>query len=135
MGTSFVTELKTCAVGQPDRFAYNALKYGYHAQIAFYMEACRSAGLCDPTDAYIVAVESSAPYVVTTLKLTERAIEHGARLYRIWFERLLSCEKANEWPGYCQSIVALDAPEDDVELIFGSSGEVPDASDPATVPF
>lgn len=133
IGGSYVTELKTCAVGQPDRFGYNALKYGYHAQLAFYMEAVREAGLGNPSEAYIVAVESYAPYVVTTLKLTERALEHGARLYRLWFERLLACEAAGEFPGYCNSIVPLDAPEDDVELTFGASGEVAETSE--GVPF
>lgn len=132
VGTNHVTELKSCAVGQPARFAYAALKYGYHGQLAFYLEAMRACGE-NQTEAYIVAVESVAPYVVTTLKLTERALEHGARLFRLWFERLLACEKANEWPGYCQSIVPLDAPEDDVELTFGASGEVAEVS--AEPPF
>ena len=66
----------------------------------------------------LLAVESTAPYVVTVFRVTERALEQGRRTYRLWFERLMACEEADEWPGYVQSVVPLDVPESD-EVTFG----------------
>jgi hypothetical protein len=130
-GNAYVTELKGTQCGAPDRFAHLALRYAYHAQLASYMDAVASSGEGEPREAYVVAVESSAPYVVTTLRLTERALDQGRRLFRLWFERLRACEESGEWPGYAQSIVPLDAPEDELELIFGASQEVASVTDEA----
>jgi hypothetical protein len=115
--SSYVTELKSSQTSNPGQFRWKALKMAYHAQLAFYRLAVEYATGIKPRTAYIVAVESSAPYVVTTMRLTDRVLELGERMVRLWFERLLQCEAANEWPGYAQSIVDLDAP-DDVDLNF-----------------
>lgn len=115
----FVTELKTCANADPQRFTWQALRMAYHAQLAYYMEAVAQSGLGTPRSAYVVAVESTAPYPVTVLRLTDRALDAGQRMFRLWFERFLACEQANAWPAYVESIVDLDVPEDDLELTFG----------------
>ena len=118
VGADYVTELKTCRSADPRAFQWQALRMHYHAQLSFYQDAVRHGG-GKALDAYIVAVESAPPHVVTVLQLTERALEQGRRSVRLWFERVLQCEQAGEWPGYCQSVVPLDAPEDEEELIFG----------------
>lgn len=114
---AYVTELKASQTSNPNQFRWKALKMAYHAQLAFYRLAVEYLTGTKPRTAYIVAVESSAPYVVTTLRLTDRVLELGERMVRIWFEQLLQCESSNQWPGYAQSIVDLDAP-DDVDLNF-----------------
>jgi hypothetical protein len=119
-GGRWVTELKTARDAEPTRFMWQAIRMNYHAQLAFYQDAVEASGQGDPQDAFVVAVESSAPYVVTTLRLTDRALEQGRRLFRLWFERVLACEEAKAWPGYCESIVDLDVPEDEPELTFGA---------------
>ena len=109
----FVTELKTGETSDPLLFRYKLLRYQYHAQLAWYHD-----GLSDAErDCYIVAVENKSPYITTVFKLTPGSIEQGRKLYRLWWERLMACEAANEWPGYCQSIVDLDVGE--TELVFG----------------
>jgi hypothetical protein len=118
----FVTELKTTKDSQPDKFTRQAIWMGYHAQLAWYMQAMLQSGKGLPREAFIVAVESSAPYPVTVLRLTKRALEMGERLVRLWWERLRACEESGEWPAYVQNIVDLDVPEDD-ELIFGDDVE------------
>ena len=114
----YLVDLKTTKTAEPDRFARQSMWLGYHAQLAFYLDAVRESGLGTPTEAYVIAVESAPPHPVTVLRLTERAIEQGRRLCRLWFERLLTCEAANQWPGYAQSVVDLDVPDDDVALVF-----------------
>lgn len=115
-----VTELKTCATADPQRFTWQALRMHYHAQLAWYLDAVVACGLGRPQAAYIVAVESSAPWPVTVLRLTDRALEAGRRACRLWFERLRGCERTGEWPAYSQSVLDLDVP-DEFELDFGDS--------------
>jgi len=120
--SGYVTELKTCATSEPFRFTGQALRYGYHGQLAWQMDGVIASGLGKPTAAFIVAVESSAPYPVTVLRLTERALEKGRGLYSLWLERLLTCERDNLWPGYCESVVEMDVP-DELELTFAEDVE------------
>jgi len=108
LGSDFICDLKTSATTQPDRFGRLALRMAYHAQLAWYRDA-----IGKPSDAcYILGVETRAPYAVTVLKLTERALLEGGKLNRLWLEKLAACEDANEWPEYSQSTVELDVVDD-----------------------
>lgn len=109
---SHVTELKTSSTSDPVRFTSHALRMHYHGQLAWQLDGVIASHLGRPSAAFVVAVESAPPFPVTTLRLTERALEKGRGLYHLWLERLLSCERANEWPSYAQSVVDLDVPED-----------------------
>ena len=114
----FISDLKVSQSSNPDKFRWKMIKMAYHAQLAFYRLSVQYLTGTKPRTAYSVAIEPSPPFVVTTMRLTEKALELGERLVRLWFERLLACEAANEWPGYAQGVVELDAP-DDVEFEFG----------------
>ena len=114
---SRAVELKTTFSADPVRFQSHALRLGYHGQLSWQLNAIKAAGLGQPKEAYIVAVESSPPYPVTVLRLTSRALEQGERLWRLWFERFQVCEQSGYWPAYAESVVDLDVP-DDVELTF-----------------
>lgn len=119
---SHVTELKTCESAEPGQFQRQAIRYGYHAQLAWYRQAVEALKLGKPSEAYVVAVESSDPYPVTVLRVTERAMDAGARLVCLWFERLRACLEADEWPAYVQNIVDLDVPDlDTFALDFGEA--------------
>lgn len=114
----YVTELKTTRSSDPHRFEWDAKKLGYHAQLAWYLDGAVKARVGTPDAAFVVAVESTAPYVVTVFRVTDRALDYGRRTYRLWFERLMACEEADEWPGYVQSVVPLDVPDNE-ETVFG----------------
>lgn len=123
-GGRYITELKSAKSSKPLDMMWQAMKLGYNAQLAFYDEAVRTLGLGAPEAHYVVAVESAPPFVVTVLRLTDRALDQGRRAFRLWFERLLACEAADHWPGYCEAIEDLDLPvEDDVELVFPAADE------------
>jgi len=121
LGASWVTELKITASSDPFKVMYQALRMGWFAQLPWYMDGVMAAGLGTPDSAYIVAVEPAAPFAVTVLRLTDRALDQGRRTYRGWLERLLVCEQSNEWPPYAQSVVELDVPDNDVSLDFGDA--------------
>ena len=120
LGAGFVTDLKTTTNAEPGWFARQAIRMGYHAQLAWYLD-----GAAFPTEAraFIVAVETTPPNVVTCFELSPRALDMGRRTYRLWMERLLVCEASDTWPGYVESIIPLDSPEDETLLIDGE--EIP----------
>lgn len=110
-----VTELKTCADASPDRFPWQATRMGYLAQVAWQYDGLRAYGVLIDT-AYIIAAEQKPPYVVQVYEVTPASIDFGRRQYRLWFERLLVCEASGEWPGYVQSIVPLEPPNESGDL-------------------
>jgi hypothetical protein len=114
----FATELKTCACADPVKFTWQAIRMAYHAQMAWHLGGIINAGLGQPANAYVVAVESAPPWPVTVLKLTERALDKGQALCALWFEKLLGFERSGQFPPYAQHVVDLDVPDDDLELSF-----------------
>lgn len=117
LGPRRVVDLKRAATAEPERFARAAVRYGYHAQGAFYEAAAKHIGH-EVDEVILIAVEPAPPYAVTVFRLTRSALLVGQKICRLWMERLLACEAANEWPEYVQSIVDLDVNEGP-DLIFG----------------
>lgn len=123
-GESYIADLKTGETSDPRRFAWKLRTFAYHAQMAWYESGVQLSGLPPITDSYIVAVEQVPPHVVTVFRLTDRAIELGARLWRTWFEQLQICEASGDFPPYSQSIVDLDVPDDE---------DIPELADAAEI--
>lgn len=119
---SRVVDLKTTRSADPRRFVRDGLFRAYHAQLAWYLDAVSLCGVGKPSEAYIVAVESTPPHPVTVLRLTDNAIDAGRRACRLWLERLIACEQADHWPGYVECSVDFDV-ETEVELTFGEETE------------
>lgn len=125
----FITELKATRCSEPGKFAWQARSMAYHAQLAWYLDGETWRRSQDknadppPELAYCVAVESTPPYPVTVFQLTPRMLDEGRRLYRLWFERLMTYETADVWPPYAQGVVALDVPEDEPTLDWGEQEE------------
>jgi exodeoxyribonuclease VIII len=113
-----IVDLKSTTDASPSKFPHTAEKLGYHAQLPWYMNGARLAGLGEFTEAYIVAVETKPPYVVQTFQLGPFALDIGARTWRAWWERYLVCDDANDWPGYSQTDAILEVTTD-LDLIMG----------------
>ena len=118
-GDGFLTELKTAATADPERFKWHALRMCYHAQLRF-----QEYGAGKVADHMIVCVESAEPYPVTVFRIEPRALEAADKMLHLWAERLKGCEQSKQFPPYAQSVVPLDVPEDEEELIFNSDGSL-----------
>ena len=125
-GNGFLTDLKTGETSDPRRFPWKVRGFAYHAQLAWYRDGVTRCGLPTVRDCYIVAVEQKAPYVVTVFRLTDHALDLGDRLNRLWFEQLMVCEASGRFPGYSDSTVELDLPDDsgDAIDIAGTDGPI-----------
>ena len=128
VGAGFIADVKTAPFCAPEWMARHALKLAYHAQLRWYQIGAEAETGRTFMHAYLVCVETRAPFAVTTMVLTQRALEQGEKLCRIWMERLLSCEGADDWPGYAQFEVPLDVPEEDAELVGFDDEEIAEAA-------
>lgn len=108
VGPGFVADLKTTRDAEPGRFTRDAIRAGYHAQLAWYGLGLEQLGERRPDDLYVVAVENKRPHCVTVLRLTDEARAAGERLCIAWMERLAVAIEANHWGAYSESIVPLD---------------------------
>ena len=106
-GRRFLTELKMSTLAKPTWFQWHAAKMNYLAQCAWYEEGLEYVGE-RVDDVMIVVCEFKKPFAVTTMKLTDRALEQGRKTVHLWSERLWICESANQWPEYAQGVVSLD---------------------------
>lgn len=101
-----VVELKSTRSAKPRRLLAQARYSHWHAQVGWYGEGLDRALSVPPlpcTDHYLVAVESVAPFCVTTVHVSPTMIAAGARAWRFWWERLQNCEQSNHWPGYSEA--------------------------------
>jgi hypothetical protein len=112
VGDRWISDLKVTRTAEPERFSWHARSMLWHAQLAFYDEACRQNGIDTSEGCYLVGAEAEAPHPVTVMRVTPRALEAGAKCIHLWLEQLRACEATNEWPGYVQSVVELDVDEE-----------------------
>jgi hypothetical protein len=125
---AFVSELKVSNSSNPNKFKWLSLRMYYHCQHAFYDDAATSIYGENPRRAHFtVCVRGKAPHVVTVFRLTPKLISLGKKINRGWMERLLQCEQADFWPGYSQTVVELDAPDDEwlLDATDGDSKDLP----------
>lgn len=120
-----LVDIKSARDASPDRFQRQGRWLAYHAQLWNYRHGCMLNGLCDENlPVYVIATEPVPHYETTVFQLTERALEKGGRLCRLWMERLKGCIELGEFPGYASGIVEFDVPDADMDGFgFEDEGE------------
>lgn len=121
-GANTMVEIKTTACSKPKKFLYDANKFSYHAQMAWYDIGLGTKYIPGATawrDQYIIAVETSAPYCVTVVKLDDLRIDQGHTLVETWLSTLAECLESEIYPSYPDSLpviwdadVIIEEPED-----------------------
>jgi hypothetical protein len=120
-----VVDLKTCRDASPDAFGRCALKYGYHAQAAFYTDGlARSTGMA-PRPYLILALESAPPYVAQVYRVHDEALELGRDEYRRCLAKIVEyrADARAAGRGYADGPMDLQlpkwawGPDDDIEAL------------------
>jgi len=106
-------DLKTTRCARPGTtpgdFGYDAAKYGYDRQAAFYLEALAEAGI--PTDYFLIlAVEKQPPYAVVPYLVGHESLEPGRAEMLSALRTFRQCQVEGQWPDYTSTIVTLDLP-------------------------
>lgn len=124
-----LVDLKTTRDASPDGFGRACATYEYHAQAAFYADGYRA--LTGQELPYVlVAVETTAPFVVQVYRVPDEILELGRDRYRSLLDLLNLCRRESEWPGYGESELELTLPRwavpqedeesiEEVGLVFG----------------
>lgn len=99
-----IVDVKTAADASPEAFQRDAIRFRYHVQAAFYLDALRSC--CEPAESFaFVVVEKTAPYLATVFVPDEAFIEAGRREYKEDLDTYRECIASEVWPGYAREHV------------------------------
>lgn len=106
-----IVELKTTTCAKPEEFEKSALKFRYHVQAAFYIEAYRRITGQEPVGFAFVAVEKEPPYCACVYVSQPDFIQLGRKEYLKNLTTYAECRRTDEWPGYPEiSLVPLGLP-------------------------
>jgi exodeoxyribonuclease VIII len=93
-----VIDLKTTR--ELARFEQDAARLLYHAQVAWYLDGARAAGVVDDdARAWIVAVETVGPFDCGPLEVAGADLDAGREVYRRLLDTWVSCRETGEWYG------------------------------------
>jgi hypothetical protein len=123
VGDGWISDLKITHSADPARLMRHAESMLWHAQLADYREACSQNKISTANGVYLVAIESSAPYVATVLDVTPAMLEEGDRCLHLWIEKFKMCAAANAWPGYAQLPVKWEPWSERMPQLTGFDGE------------
>lgn len=99
-----VIDLKTTQDASPRGFAKSVANFRYHVQQMHYLRGTNAARFI------FIAVEKEYPYAVGVYELDNEACGLGEELRQRDMQRIKTCKKRNEWPGYSNDISTLSLP-------------------------
>lgn len=102
-------DLKTTVSADPDEFVRSVTKFRYHMQAAWYLDGLCANGIGDARFLF-VAVEKTAPYLVSVIELDAAALAEGRRLNRQAVDLYAHCVEHDQWPGYGDGIHTISLP-------------------------
>ncbi len=97
-GQVILVDLKTARDITERGMAQAAARFGYHGQLASYMDGLRVLGV-RVARVVMLVVRNRAPYDVGVFELGEDALEAGWTWYRRLLDLAAKCAKEGRWPG------------------------------------
>jgi len=114
---NILVDLKVTPFANPNRLSWHCRKMQWHTQLAWYKDGIKAQGGY-VEDVYLVTVTPKPPHLAVAYGLTPDTLTLGSRTWQALFERLLVCERTDEWPGYAQDVIPLDIEEDEFSLVI-----------------
>ena len=94
----------------PSAFGWSALKYRYHVQASFYMDAFYHKFGEYPAGFVFIAIEKEPPYAVAAYMTTPDMLERGGAAYMRNLQTLRRCLDTGEWPAYGELVTDMRFP-------------------------
>jgi hypothetical protein len=114
-----LVDFKVTPMTNPVRLPWHARKMLWHAQLDWYKYGLTSIGR-EISAVYLCALTPKPPHLAVVYQLTDSTLDLGRRQWRLLFERLLTCEASDQWPGYAQAPIPLDLDDaEPLELLVG----------------
>tara|TARA_R100000808_G_C2099021_1_gene116741 strand:- start:45 stop:860 length:816 start_codon:yes stop_codon:yes gene_type:complete len=111
-----IVDLKTTQDASYNGFMRSVIKYKYHKQAAFYLDAVQA------TRFIIIAVEKTPPFSINVFELGDDMIDGGRDMYNHELEIYKYCEENDYWPG--AGFDPLDKKSERTIHILGNYDEV-----------
>lgn len=109
-GRVILTDYKTARSAEPRDFGRAAAAYGYHQQVAWYLDGVRATcGVTDPAFVFIVQ-EKDPPYLVNVIELDEVALKIGQARNEAAVGTFIECTRTGVWPGYGPDVELVSLP-------------------------
>lgn len=108
-GLVSLVDLKTTRDLDMRRFGSVAARFGYHAQLAWYLRGLRANGV-EVDVARIVAVEAEPPHDVGVFVLDDGMLYAGDEECTEMLARVKACRDSGEWRGRYEREVPLELP-------------------------
>ena len=109
-----VIDLKTTQDASPRGFAKSVANFRYHVQQMHYLRGTNAARFI------FIAVEKEYPFAVGVYELDNDACGVGEELRQRDMQRIKTCKKRDEWPGYSNDISSLSLPPYATNVEFSS---------------
>ncbi len=103
-------DLKTTSTTELEALMRQCFKMGYYGQLAMNRRACRAHGIDVSRGAFLLCVETKAPFEVVVLEPTADLLDLGDRMVSLHLEKLRVYRESNQWPGRAQSAVVWPVP-------------------------
>lgn len=108
-GQPICVDLKTTINADPAEFVRSVVKFGYHAQAAWYLAGLAAHGV-DDAKFYFVLAEKSPPYPVAVVELDFDALSQGDVMMRRAIDTYATCIETDTWPAYGTGIHSISLP-------------------------
>ena len=120
--TNLVIDIKTSRYFRSNDCEREAIRYNYHAQLAWYNDGATTVGMIDGSvDPYIIfiGIDNKTSFIdVIPFKVPQDVLSIGRSLYQRWLSEYIGCKKSNWWPGDGERENIMELPEWKVREVF-----------------
>ncbi len=109
-GSVVVVDLKTAQTVDPSALSRKVHDFGYHRQAAWYLSGLEANEIFCSAFVFIF-VQSSPPYLVTPVILSQTALDRGRQDCELAANLWAQCQSEDSWPDYTNgNIIEIDLP-------------------------
>ena len=106
-GTVSILDIKTAKTASPIGFQKIVADRGYHRQMAHYKEGFEATTGKRVSDAYLLAIEKTKPYLNAVYRLSATMLEAGLFERNHALDIYAKCVETNIWGGYENGVIEL----------------------------